>query len=242
MLFRKRFSTSGVTLVANATLRSTMVGHHPSFKADPTSCPGARVVNAAFIIAGQPRTFLEGFAQRGLERAIRAFGANAFTFAYLTDDDGGSSKGHTPMAQPNSSRVHAAIAVLRPKRVYYGPLVQSILSPPAGCQLSAALLAPYAGPQSKPTWRVWWETWEKLRRAYALVTEYERSRRFEFDWVVRLRPDIWFFGAPPRHCDLPPDVLSFPVGIVGCAPPCVNDHVAWVPRPRASAYFEAAQD
>ena len=166
----------------------------PSFAAAGAACSGRVPVAAAFIIAGQPRTLTEPLAQRGLVSAIQSFGADAFTFAYLTDDDGGSSKGHAAVVHTNITHVQEAIAALRPKAVYYGPLTRVMSRPPEACHMSASLLAPYAGPDSKPTWRVWWETWEKLRRAFDLVTEYERTHRLSFDWVVRLRPDLWFFG------------------------------------------------
>ena len=42
-------------------------------------------------------------------------------------------------------------------------------------------------------------TWEKIRRCFALVVDFERTTlRARYDYVVRLRPDLWFFGPLPR--------------------------------------------
>ena len=220
-----------------------MADSAPSFFADEaTGCSGHPRPRAAFILAGQPRSFFEPLAQRSAVAAIKSFGADAFVFAFLTDDDDGSSKGHPSVREGNTSRAWEAIRRLRPKRVYYGPLADSLMRAPPGCNLSPDLTAPYTGPHSKPTWRVWWETWEKLRRGYGLAAEYERHHAFRFDWFVRLRPDLWYFGALPLHCRLQSDAISFPVGVVGCAPPCVNDHLAWVPRQLAQHFFYASED
>ncbi|KAL1520357.1 hypothetical protein AB1Y20_021947 [Prymnesium parvum] len=195
---------------------------------------------AAVVLAGQPRTLLEPLARRSFLAALRSFGARAFLFAYLTADDGGSSKGHRPLREPNRSRVLEALAELAPTRLYYGAFANPLLTPPAGCTLSAALLAPYAGARSKPTWRVWWETWAKVERAFLGVIEYEQAHGLRFDWVLRVRPDLWFFGPMPSHCTLE-DAISTPTGVVGCAPPCLNDHIAWMPRALAPAYFRVTE-
>lgn len=175
---------------------------NPSFSPNHKACTnGTR--SAAFLITGQLRTLVEPLAQRALINAIASFGTYAFTFAYLTDDDEGSSKGHRASVHSNITRVRTAIAALHLKHIYYGPFKDVLKKPPTLCRMSTELLAPYAGPHTKPTWRVWWETWEKLRRAFELMTEYELSHQMRFDWVVKLRADLWFFG---ESADTAPDV------------------------------------
>jgi hypothetical protein len=77
-----------------------------------------------------------------------------------------------------------------------------------------------------------------------MVNEYELANALRFDWIVRLRPDAWFFAPDsPVHCDLDPSAgIVSPAGVAGCIAPCINDHIAWIPRAWADAYFDAASD
>ena len=83
------------------------------------------------------------------------------------------------------------------------------------------------------------ETHHKLDACYAAVEAFEAAHSMQFDWVVRMRPDIWFFDTMPPHCTLQAGAISFPVGVTGCGySPCVNDHMAFTPRSLASSYFQ----
>ena len=102
---------------------------------------------------------------------------------------------------------------------------------------------------------------------YALITTYETTHGFRYAWVVRLRPDLWFFADGPSHYSLRMHA-AFPAGVMVCSAPatamaphdgstssgpmhnrssrvspaCENDHIAWVPRAHAASYFETAHD
>ena len=63
------------------------------------------------------------------------------------------------------------------------------------------------------------------------------------DFVARLRPDLWFFGAPPPLAAIfPPSAprgVAFAAGVVGSfrRAEAANDHVAWASRDAAPEYF-----
>ena len=75
------------------------------------------------------------------------------------------------------------------------------------------------------------------------MRNYEAAHAFTFDWIVRMRPDVWFFGSLPRHCALSRHAIHFPAGVTGCGyTPCINDHIAFAPRHLASHYFDVVED
>ena len=95
----------------------------PSIRGDAAGCSvSARRPRAAFCLTGQPRTFVHPQAHESIHRAIRRFGADAYTFFVLTDDDGGGSYGHTPLKAQSDRVVRAAMQTLRPKEAAYGAL------------------------------------------------------------------------------------------------------------------------
>ena len=117
---------------------------------------------------------------------------------------------------------------------------------PVDCTLGSdfnrsAQLRAYASDQ--PWLLAWWQTWDRLRSAFGLVVAYESSHMLRFEWVVRLRPDAWFFRPGFAFCTLnPADGVVTPSGIAGCSAPCINDHLAWIPRQFADGYFDAAEE
>jgi hypothetical protein len=91
--------------------------------------------------------------------------------------------------------------------------------------------------------QTFFETHDKLRTCLRHVVTYERNHALSFDWVVRLRPDVWFFAPLPAHCTLQHGHLAFPAGVTGCGySPCINDHLAFAPRHLASTYFDVVDD
>ena len=227
----------------------------PSLRANSTVCgsagggvggvPPAPRPTAAFCLTGQPRTFIHPEAQRTIKRAIRSFGAHAYVFFHLTNDDEGSSYAHPPLL--NDARlVHDAMASLRPK-------VASYAAPASDSGTYAAARRAQCGlPPEGRTWaiggrlfmRTFYQTHAKLRSCFEQVVRYEERHQMRFDWVVRMRPDVWFFDASlVPHCELAADRISFPVGVVGCGySPCINDHMAFMPRALAPYYFNIADD
>ena len=92
--------------------------------------------------------------------------------------------------------------------------------------------------------QTFFESHVKLRTCYEEVERYEGAHRLAFDWVVRMRPDVWFWAPMPLpHCRLRQDAVTFPAGVVGCSyAPCINDHIAYLPRRHAAPYFTIASD
>ena len=211
--------------------------------------------SAAWIFAGHARTFvLEPVHQGMLSNAVLSFETDAYTFVLLSSDDPGSTKGNAPVRSEEWS-VRAAVARLRPKAFVYETCNNSTHQPnvPKDCKLNLPGMPTvgdgYHRIHDTPWWLGWWQTWDKLGRAFKLVQKYEASHYlheashapFRFDWVMRMRPDAWFFAPGPAYCQLAPSRGIFtPAGVAGCVPPCVNDHLAWAPRKWADAYFLSA--
>jgi hypothetical protein len=219
----------------------------PSFSAVEVGCGDVShtptTPRAAFCLTGQPRTFLHPEAQASIIKAARSFGAHAYIFFFLTDDDGGSSWAHPPIRE-SRARVHAAMATFRPKLAAYGSLNESD-SYAAHRRQQCGL--PPEGPTraigGRPFMKTFFETHVKLKSCYEAVVQYELAHRLRFDWIVRMRPDAWFFGNLVPHCRLAPTEISFPVGVVGCGySPCINDHLAFTPRSLARYYFSIVTD
>ena len=193
------------------------------------------------------------------------------THSSITNDDSGDSEGHAAV-RLNALAVSAAIGALRPQRSYYGPFNFSLPRPHPGCVLSTAMTKGKCGRVRCKTmmWHRWWETWEKIRRSFSLVVEHEQEHGFRYGWMVRLRPDLWFFGTVRSHCELSlgGNGMIIPAGVTGCfcgagfgaftnrtsrgtlierrdtglCPRCQNDHLAFVPRGLAHEYFELSLD
>ena len=100
-----------------------LMREEPSILGDAAGCSTpARRPRAAFCLTGQPRTFVHPQSHQSILRAMRLFGADAYTFFVLTDDDGGGSYGHTPLRSQSELIVQAAMQKLRPKEASYGSL------------------------------------------------------------------------------------------------------------------------
>ena len=141
------------------------------------------------------------------------------TFFYLTTDDQGSTSGDAAIVD-DAAAVAAAILSFRPQRFYHGPFTNATPPTPA-CSLSPLMRRPYKYDDPKiTTWHVWWATWEKVRRCFNFVVEHERAFGLRYEWVVRMRADVWFFGEMPPLCSF--DAASgivLPAGVVGCCFP-----------------------
>ena len=219
---------------------------------------------AAFCFAGQPRTLAEPAVVRGIvNHLFSAFGTHAVPFFYLTNDDGitsrGGSWGHGRAAE-NATAVRAAISTLIARASslrnhsrllagtgawYYGPFARNGSLHPAMRRVisTSSLRERYLGNSTQTRWEAWWDTWEKIRRCFALVRAHEQRHAIRFHWVVRSRPDLWFFASMPHHSTLPANAISFAAGVIGCRNlPCLNDHLAFVPRALADDFFDAALD
>lgn len=206
-----------------------------SFAASPARCNSS--TRAAFIIAGHARTFiLKDVRHSLLVNAIRAFEARAFTFFLISGDDHGSNKGHRPVVSDETA-VREAASEFRPTVFRYDSGERELPQLPATCVLNGTKSGDYW--RSGQSWWVqWWQTWDRLRRAFNMVVEYEEAHGFAFEWVVRIRPDAWFFDTGPAHCELTPSAgIVTPAGVAACVSPCMNDHLAWVPRAFAAHYF-----
>ena len=87
------------------------------------------------------------------------------------------------------------------------------------------------------------EQYWKLQQVFRKVLQHEAGARQGrlFDWVLRLRTDVWFLSKLPTLSSLVVRRVYVPHGIVNPTVP-VNDQMAIVPRSLASAYFDAAED
>ena len=234
--------------MTDALIEDLGVSRQPSFEAGSAAeCSKSRSVRAAFCFAGHVRTLLHPEAQHSLlHHGVLSFGAAADTFFYLTNDDTGTTSGHRATSDPEQA-VRLAIKTFRPKALYYGPFLNA--SPPRlpdRCALPVGWQGHHFGAihLARPMWHRVWETWEKLARSFRMSVEYEQRHDFLYDWVVRLRTDLWFFGRPVAHCSLNASGLIFSSGVVGCANSavCSNDHLVYAPRHLAPEYFETAVD
>ena len=198
----------------------------------------------AICFCGAARTFVHPVAHESIARAIRSFGAPAFNFFYLQQAETGSMKGHAAI-QDNVTLLAAALFKFRPKAVHYGPLPRHRPIPPnRSCVDPTRRGLSHKRMQDAVRW---WETWERVRLCYELVVAFEASQpSVGFGWVVRLRPDVFFFSSHPmpRACELPAGAgqVTVPLGVVMCHAPCMNDHMAWVPRHTADVYFLRSLD
>ena len=218
--------------------------------------PQGPPVRAAFVLAGHPRSFTHPGAHRSiLKHAVRGFGAHADTFFYLTDDVAQSdSYGNQHSGQKEDARrVLSAVSEFHPKDVYFSNFTRPWPTIPKDCVLSryqTRKYYPLLGHRSPVRWQVFWQTWEKIRLGFEMAVAFELRHNFTYDWVVRLRTDLFFFGDVPRHYELNQDAVSLPLGVVVCGfvpsggpngHPCGNDHAAFVGRRHAEAYFRLAE-
>lgn len=194
---------------------------------------------AAVCFTGQPRTFTHLQARTSIARALRHFGADFYTFFVLSDGDAGSSYGHAALT-PSSDVVTDAMHSLRPKHASFGRFDggTSNLSHVEHLVRTCGNRDQFFKMQDGRTWRKLFEVHAKKQQCFAQVNQYEQRHSIQFDWVLWMRPDIWFFGVMPPYCQLQRDAITFPVGVVGCPfDRCVNDHMAIMPRSLADAFF-----
>ena len=88
--------------------------------------------------------------------------------------------------------------------------------------------------------------WLKVQRAFAMVTDYEQrlkktGRAARFDWIIRLRTDLIFFGPLPSLGQLSTQHVHVPMGVVSRRT-LLNDHIALVPRTLAHGYFDTVDE
>ena len=214
------------------------------------SVPGRPAV--AFCFTGQPRTLTHPLTRSSLlKHAVRGFGARVTSFFYLTNDDQGASSYGGPAVDVDVGEVQAAMAALHgaPHAFqYYGPLQLSNIAEtlPADCltQLQASTQnKPYGRHSGIPRWVAWWQTYVKLRHCYEQVIRYEEQHAMGFRWIVRIRPDLFFFGPMPHFSVVSDIAITTPAGVIGCKEyPCLNDHLAIVPRALATGFFNASND
>lgn len=83
----------------------------------------------------------------------------------------------------------------------------------------------------------WYHTWKKLEICHRNIERFETQNKMRFDFIFRVRPDVFFFIPIPKISYFPTNKVYVPCGIVGCVSPCLNDHLAFVPREFSFAYF-----
>ena len=83
------------------------------------------------------------------------------------------------------------------------------------------------------------QQWEKVQHVFHLVELYETQQRIQFDWVLRLRTDLFFLAPVPHHSTLAAGV-HVPLGMTTGT--SLNDQLAIASRAHASSYFELADE
>jgi hypothetical protein len=227
----------------------------------PMDCRGPDPL-AAFIFAGHARTLVLESVHSSLLSAVTSFSSRAYSFFLLSADDQGSTKGHAPVTVDEDD-VRAAVAHFKPNAVLkYEHADASRPIIPTACILNGTAhngkVGDYALRQSGQSWLLaWWQTWHRLHRALDMVLAYEAEHALTFNWVVKLRPDAWFYAPGPSHCEIERAArrhsshvgtsssmraVVTPAGVAGCVAPCVNDHLAWIPREHAVDFFAATSE
>lgn len=79
----------------------------------------------------------------------------------------------------------------------------------------------------------------KLQMSFVMLRGYELRWHTQFDWVIRLRTDMFFLAPLPHYASLSMGA-HVPLGMV--LPGFINDHAIIVSRQHAAAYFELASD
>lgn len=75
--------------------------------------------------------------------------------------------------------------------------------------------------------------------SFVMLRGYELRWHTQFDWVIRLRTDMFFLAPLPHYASLSTGA-HVPLGMV--LPGFINDHAIIVSRQHAAAYFELASD
>ena len=87
-----------------------------------------------------------------------------------------------------------------------------------------------------------WETLAATQKCFEFMEHHEYESHLMYDFVLRLRPDIIFYG--PIITTSFKAQPSFPAGRVLCniKRKCLNDHIAILPRYAAARYFRLAEE
>ena len=88
----------------------------------------------------------------------------------------------------------------------------------------------------------WYHTWKKLDICHRRIEQYEHKHRHKFDFVIRLRPDVFFFAGFPEARFFPTDSMIVPYGMVTCQKPCLNDHMVVAPRALSPVYYNLVRN
>jgi len=88
--------------------------------------------------------------------------------------------------------------------------------------------------------RNWQLQWRKVDACYRMVEEYEEKHRFKFDYMARLRVDLYFFESVPSLHDLNlrPKEIYIPSQMAGT----INDHLVYCRREDCAPYFTIWSD
>lgn len=96
--------------------------------------------------------------------------------------------------------------------------------------------------RSQGTLARWYHTWKKLDICHRRIEQYEHKHKHRFDFVIRLRPDVFFFAGVPAARFFPTNTMIVPYGMVTCQKPCLNDHMVVAPRALSPVYYNLVRN
>ena len=182
-------------------------------------CYPAPQPTVAYMYSGHPRSFANPKVHLSfLQNVVYAFGAQPVFFFYfkvnkITYSDGYATNGKDEAKLSNASRaeVEQVLQLFSPRIVVWAEDEDITGQFNPNCSFYAS-----NGVPQSPLWR-FLAQWHGIQKVLFLVLEYQRSNNIQFDWVMRLRPDLlWYYGFKPycgfnRNIAYNPSVLSEPI-------------------------------
>ena len=222
--------------------------HHAKTRTEPGLGPvglagsGSRDMPAAtaVCIVGAPRTF--PIVAETIRNAIKAVHVDVDFFFVLRLN---AEAQHTSKTQVTREQdlpfdwvdIQAAIGAFKPHVAAVLNSSTTFVNNP-NCPLPAAA-QDSCDRTRQPAFVRMWETMIGFRECFSEVKNHEATNNRLYRAVIRLRTDTLFYG-PLDPALLTPTLATFPRGHMGCIAPCVNDHLAFMPRAVAHLYFEMA--
>jgi hypothetical protein len=189
----------------------------------------------AICIVGAPRSFAQNAANIYAATNRPSFHVDYF-FCLSSGGADTNSKGQRYGASGSSvAAIDRAIRSFAPAAVINASVG---FLPNPRCRTEAAL-SERQGHTRQTNLQRTWETLATLKRCFDAVVQREAVLGHQYGTIVRLRPDMLFFGPLSDALYATPTAI-LPFGTVGCSPPCANDHVAFLPRFVAPVYFNMA--
>ena len=201
--------------------------------------PPGRHAETAICVVGSTRNFAQ-LAEHLRQRFLATRLLLDFFFVFRnTKDAMRTSKGKTATGELGSDSLQAMTAAFAPTAILESTTrfeANSQCPSPPGAMIECDHSGQAAMART-------WETLVGIKECFDLVQRQEAKKGRLYRSVVRLRPDIIFY-SPINPTLLQPAIATFPKGRMSCSNGiignCANDHLAFLPRAAAAAYFNMA--